>query len=155
MNERAPFRAWHFIFPDLEGYAAADDTSLGSEPVIAGLQLSARGGIGMIDGNGAIRQAILILLFTIPGERVMRPDYGCDLHRLIFSPNDDTTAGLAIHYIRRAIEQWEPRVDIVSLDAGRGVEAPERLNIQLTYRVRATLRIEPLTVAVSLAGERI
>ena len=85
----------------------------------------------------------------------MRPDYGCDLHRLIFSPNDDTTAGLAIHYIRRAIEKWEPRVDIVALDAGRDPEAPEQLNIQLAYRVRATLHIEPLTIAVSLAGEKI
>ncbi|HEY3290076.1 MAG TPA: GPW/gp25 family protein [Anaerolineae bacterium] len=153
MTVVTPYRAWHFIFPDLEDYAASDE-GLMSEPVVPGLQISARGGIGMIDGNSAIRQAILILLFTIPGERVMRPDYGCDLHRLIFSPNDDTTAGLAIHYIRRAIDQWEPRVDIVALNAGRDPEAPERLSIELVYRVRATLRIESLTVAVSLAGDR-
>lgn len=117
----APFRAWHFVFPDLEEVSAGPNPPAPAETGAAGLQLSARGGIDMIEGNTSIRQAILILLFTIPGERVMRPDYGCELHRLIFSPNDDTTAGLAIHYIRRAIEQWEPRVDIVSLDAGRGL----------------------------------
>ena len=44
----------------------------------------------------------------------MRPDYGCELHRLVFSPNDDTTAGLAIHYVRRALERWEPRVEVLS-----------------------------------------
>ncbi len=153
--KRAPFRAWHFIFPDLEEVSAGDSPPTLAETGATGLQLSARGGIDMIEGNSSIRQAILILLFTIPGERVMRPDYGCELHRLIFSPNDDTTAGLAIHYIRRAIERWEPRVDIVALDAGRDPEAPERLNIQLVYRVRATLQDEPLTIAVSLAGDKI
>lgn len=156
MNKRTPYRAWQFILPDMEDYYAfSSGVMMDTAPVAPGLQLSARGGIGMVDGNEAIRQAILILLFTIPGERIMRPDYGCDLHRLIFSPNDDTTAGLAIHYIRRAIEKWEPRVDIVALDAGRDPEAPEQLNIQLAYRVRATLHIEPLTIAVSLAGEKI
>ena len=156
MNNRTPYRAWQFILPDMEDYyASSSGVMMDTAPVAPGLQLSARGGIGMVDGNEAIRQAILILLFTIPGERIMRPDYGCDLHRLIFSPNDDTTAGLAIHYIRRAIEKWEPRVDIVALDAGRDPEAPEQLTIQLAYRVRATLHIEPLTIAVSLAGEKI
>ena len=149
----APFRAWHFVFPDLEEVSAGLNPP--ADAGAAGLQLSARGGIDMIEGNTSIRQAILILLFTIPGERVMRPDYGCELHRLIFSPNDDTTAGLAIHYIRRAIEQWEPRVDIVSLDAGRDPFMPERLNISLVYRVRATLHDEPLSIAVSLAGDKI
>ena len=156
MNKRTPYRAWQFILPDMEDYYdSSGGAMMDTTPVAPGLQLSARGGIGMVDGNEAIRQAILILLFTIPGERIMRPDYGCDLHRLIFSPNDDTTAGLAIHYIRRAIEKWEPRVDIVALDAGRDPEAPEQLNIQLAYRVRATLHIEPLTIAVSLAGDKI
>jgi phage baseplate assembly protein W len=161
VSNRIPYRAWQFILPDMEDSAGAAGGTMpkvlsvsGAQLVAPGLQLSARGGIGMIDGNDAIRQAILILLFTIPGERIMRPDYGCDLHRLIFSPNDDTTAGLAIHYIRRAIEKWEPRVDIVALDAGRDPEAPERLNILLVYRVRATLHTEPLTIAVSLAGDK-
>ena len=53
----------------------------------------------MIAGDAAIRQSIILLLTTTPGERVMRPDYGCPLHRLMFQPNDATTAGLAIHYV--------------------------------------------------------
>lgn len=151
----ARYRAWRFIFPDLEDLSAIPSFSPQAVMATPGLQISPRGGIEMVEGNSAIRQAILMLLFTIPGERVMRPDYGCELHRLIFSPNDDTTAGLAIHYIRKAIEQWEPRVDIVLLDAGRDTESPERLNIRLVYRVRATLHVEPLTIAVGLAGDRI
>ena len=99
-----------------------------------------------------MRQAVLLLLSTQPGERVMRPDYGCELHRLVFGPNDDTTAGLAIHYVRRALERWEPRIQILRLDAGRHPEDPERLNISLEYRVRSTQRGERLAYSLQLAG---
>src|SRR5215468_12298027 len=91
----------------------------------AGLNLSPTGGIEMVEDRDSVRQAILLLLSTRPGERVMRPNYGCDLHRLVFSPNDNTTAGLAIHYVRQAIERWEPRVEVVRLDAERD---PEQTN---------------------------
>ena len=104
-----------------------------------GLALTARGALAMVDSEASIRQALLLLLSTSPGERVMRPTYGCDLGRLVFSPNDDTTAGLAILYVRRAIELWEPRVQLLELDAQRSEDAPSRLDIALSYRVRATL----------------
>jgi phage baseplate assembly protein W len=100
--------------------------------------------------NDSIRQALLLLFSTRPGERVMRPDYGCDIHRLIFSPNDDTTAGLAIYYVQRAIDRWEPRIDVLRLDAGRDAEQPERLNILLQYRVRVTRHAELLTFSLNL-----
>lgn len=136
------YRAWRFVHPDLD---------TGAEP--PGLGLSPRGAIQMVAGDEAVRQAILILLTTVPGERVMRPTYGCPLHRLIFLPNDDTTAGLAIHYIRRALERWEPRVDILYLDATRHPEAPAELVITLRYRVRESLQEDALTLAFSLTGE--
>lgn len=136
------FRAWRFLHPDLD-----------VPEMVAGLQVSARGRVEMVEGDDSIRQAVLLLLSTIPGERVMRPDYGCDLYRLVFSPNDDTTAGLAIHYVRRALERWEPRVEIVRLDAGRNEERPELLEVMLEYRVRATQRVQAVTFSVDLAGE--
>ena len=135
------FRAWRFVHPDLP-YALED----------TGLQLTARGGIDMIAGDDSVRQAILLLLSTAPGERVMRPEYGCLVHRLIFSPNDDTTAGLAIYYVRRALELNEPRVEIVELDAQRHPEEAERLEINLVYRVRATQRTEQLAFSLDLSG---
>lgn len=136
------FRAWRFLHPDLD-----------VPEMVAGLQVSARGRVEMVEGDDSIRQAVLLLLSTIPGERVMRPDYGCDLYRLVFSPNDDTTAGLAIHYVRRALERWEPRVEIVRLDAGRNDERPELLEVMLEYRVRATQRVQAVSFSVDLAGE--
>ena len=86
----------------------------------------------------------------------MRPHYGCHLHRLVFSPNDDTTAGLAIHYVRQAIERWEPRVEVIHLDATRSERDAMTglLEISLEYRVRATLQTERLAYAFDLTGER-
>ncbi len=135
------YRAWRFLYPGLD---AADD--------FAGLSLTLRGRIEMVQDGDSVRQSILLLISTIPGERIMRPDYGCLIHRLMFSPNDDTTAGLAIYYVRRALEQWEPRIDILDLDANRNAENPERLDILLQYRVRATQRIESLALAFDVTG---
>jgi hypothetical protein len=100
-----------------------------------GLALDTGGHIAVSRGADAIRQSILMLLATMPGERVMRSDYGCDLHRLTFAPNDDTTAGLAIFYVRRAIERFEPRVSVEHVDAFADLEHPELLHIRLRYRI--------------------
>lgn len=139
-----PFQAWRFIHPDLEAHEE-----------FAGLSISPTGGIEMVAERDSVRQAILLLLSTIPGERVMRPDYGCDLYRLIFSPNDNTTAGLAIHYVKQAINRWEPRVEIEYLDAFPSEEDRARLDIALEYRLRATQTAETLSFSVNLAGGEI
>ena len=113
------------------------------------------GSPAMVSGDAAVRQAILMLLSTRPGERVMRPDYGCPVHRLIFSPNDATTAGLAIHYVRQALLRFEPRIDIIRIDAGPRADAERTtLVIVLEYRVRDTLRSERLTLELDLQGEQ-
>jgi phage baseplate assembly protein W len=104
----------------------------------------------MVEGDASVRQAILLLLITRPGERVMRPDYGSLLHRLVFAPNDPTTAGLAIHYVRQALARWEPRIDVLEVDAGPSPEAPEQLVIMLRYRVKASHEVATLTLPVDL-----
>ena len=107
------------------------------DPTVNGLAISAHGGVALVSGEMAIRQSVLMLLATIPGERVMRPDYGCDLHRLIFSPADDTTAGLAIHHVRQALERWEPRIELLDVDARLVADDPTRLDLIVDYRVIA------------------
>lgn len=142
MTTRARFRAWHFLLP---GFDVSDSA--------AGLGVSPTGGIGMVTDRASIRQAILLLLSTRPGERVMRPQYGCDLHRLVFSPNDATTAGLAVHYVRSAVLRWEPRVEIGRIDALGDPDDPGRLLVTLEYRLKATRELDRLTAAVQLTGE--
>jgi phage baseplate assembly protein W len=153
---------WAFLGISRVDMASHDGAVYGG----VGLALSAQGSIRLVDENAHVRQSILILLATRPGERVMRPDYGCPLHRLVFNPNDATTAGLAIHYVRQALLHFEPRIDILTLDAGlqegimqagsAGAEdlADSTLFIHLDYRVRSTLRAERLTFTLDLMGDR-
>ncbi len=136
------YRAFRFAHPDF--------AHEGEEP---GLHLNAQGGMDMVEADASVHQAILLLLTTRPGERIMRPDYGCDLYRLAFWPNDDTTAGLAIHFVQQALQRWEPRVDVVRLGADRDPELPDRLDVLLEYRVRVTQRLGVLAVPLRTMGE--
>jgi phage baseplate assembly protein W len=140
---KAPlYRAWRFAHPDFD-----------MEEAFFGIRISSTGGIEMVAEHAAVRQSILLLLSTTPGERVMRPNYGCDLQRLVFSPNDATTHGLAIYYVRQALQRWEPRIDILRLDAVANPGDPGRMDITLEYRMRKTVGRENLTIAVSLTEE--
>jgi len=116
-----------------------------------GPALTAAGSLSMVEGAEAVRQALLLLLSTTPGERLMRPEYGCHLNRLLFAPNDHTTAGLAVHYVRQAVQRWEPRADVVELDAAADPDVATRLNIRLRYRVRATAAIDVIDLPLDLA----
>src|SRR5687768_4781614 len=114
------------------------------------LTTTATGRVGLVHGDEAIRQAIMLLLGTVPGERLMRPDYGSYLHRLLFAPNDQTTAGLAIHYVKQALQRWEPRIEIEEIDADPDPDVVSRLNIRLRYRVRQTLAVADLEYQISV-----
>ncbi len=136
-------RALRFLLPDLD--APEEQAGLQLDPL--------RGRAQWVDEAASIRQAILLLLSTSPGERVLRPAYGCDLNRLVFSPLDDTTAGLAIYYVRRALEAWEPRIDVLNVDTEPGM-VDGGLYLRVEYRVRATQRRDELRHFLPLSGER-
>jgi phage baseplate assembly protein W len=84
-----------------------------------------------------IRESIWIILATAPGERVMRPDFGCGLHNLVFALNNAATIGRVRKDIWDALVLWEPRIDVLDVD----VEVKDRgevLLINIHYRVRTT-----------------
>jgi phage baseplate assembly protein W len=122
----------------------------GGVDATTGPGLTATGALAMVDGDASVRQAIMLLLSTVPGERLMRPDYGSHLHRLLFAPNDHTTAGLAIHYVRQALRRWEPRVDVLDVDAGADPDIPTRLTISLRYQVRSSQNVADLVLPFDL-----
>lgn len=93
----------------------------------------------------SIRQAIWIILATAKGERVMRPDFGCGIHELVFAQNNATTAGMAALHVREALSLWEPRIELINVDAfpeEKTTTQPsslgEKLIISIEYRVIAT-----------------
>ena len=88
-------------------------------------------------GEEDIRQAIRIILGTIPGERVMRPDFGAGLNALVFEPLSATTIALVKHNVEQALTSWEPRIDQIAVDVT--ADPPRgRLDIEIRYRVRST-----------------
>lgn len=97
-----------------------------------------RGGIALARYEESIRQAIWIILATARGERKMRPDFGCGIHDLVFSPNSAEIAGRVATEVRQALIRWEPRIDVEQVSAGNDPGEPSRLLIEIQYRVRST-----------------
>ncbi len=85
-----------------------------------------------------IQEAIWIILGTAKGERVMRPDFGCSIHELVFALNNTATAGLVIYYVQDALIKWEPRIEVLNVDAGPDAQEGHTLNVNIEYRVRTT-----------------
>lgn len=85
-----------------------------------------------------IRQAILIILETTPGERVMRPDFGSGLRAMVFEPVNYTTLALVKQRVEQALVFWEPRIDVREVTVTPNGSAPNRIDIDIGYQVRAT-----------------
>lgn len=95
------------------------------------------GAVAMAEEVEDVRQSIRIILGTNRGERVMRPDFGSNLNRLVFEPMSTTTMSLAQHYVEEALTRWEPRIDQVEVSVD-GDPPMGRLLIEVSYRIRST-----------------
>jgi phage baseplate assembly protein W len=90
------------------------------------------------DGGESIAQSIWTILSTAPGERVMRPEFGCGLHDLVFAVNNASTATAAAGRVREALAVWEPRIDVLDVFATPDPQRPNVLLIEIDYEVRST-----------------
>lgn len=80
------------------------------------LATDSTGGIAMSSDDRNLVQAIRLILGTAPGERPMRPEFGCNIHDYVFAPADATTAGRMAAEVKRALARWEPRIDVESVE---------------------------------------
>jgi phage baseplate assembly protein W len=101
-------------------------------------QIGPTGGIALVGGDTEIEQAILIILRTAPGQRVMRPEFGCDLHDLVFMPNNSDTASRVKRVVRQALGRWEPRINVQGVNVRPDADDPARLLIDIQYQIKAT-----------------
>jgi len=85
-----------------------------------------------------IRQAIEVILRTAPGERVMRPDFGCGIHTLVFDTLTNEMLGRVHSEVSQALAKWEPRIDVLGIAAQQDVNERTRLLIEIDYRIRST-----------------
>ena len=102
------------------------------------LRTDPTGRVALVSGTEEVEQSIRLILMTAPGERPMRPEFGCAVHDYVFAPADASTAGDVAYAVRVAINRWEPRVDLgdvtVRFDAvDRGV-----LYVDIQYSLRGT-----------------
>jgi phage baseplate assembly protein W len=102
------------------------------------LQVDRRGGIALARDEQDIDQAIQLILGTAPGERPMRPEFGCGVHDFVFDTIDAGTVGRMEEAIRSALSRWEPRIVVRSVDFDVGQAANGVLAIDIGYTVRAT-----------------
>ena len=102
------------------------------------LQVDRRGGIALARDETDIEQAIELILGTAPGERPMRPEFGCGVHDFVFDSIDATTVGRMELAIRDALDRWEPRVFVETVEFNLDEVADGRLIIDIGYRVRVT-----------------
>jgi phage baseplate assembly protein W len=100
--------------------------------------LDARRRFAMTHGERKVEDSIMMIVLTPKGQRVMHPEFGCQIHDLIFALNDATTAGLAARYVQEALETWEPRIEVHRVTAMPDPIATNRLLIQIDYEIRAT-----------------
>ncbi|MEN6350350.1 MAG: GPW/gp25 family protein [Syntrophomonas sp.] len=98
----------------------------------------ATGRIRMSEGEEDIKESIRIILGTSKGERMMRPEFGCELRDFVFGITDVTTLRLLENKIKESITIWEPRVEDVKVEVALDDEVPGKLNISITYMVRST-----------------
>jgi len=96
-----------------------------------------QGGMALTTEGNEIEQSIWIILSTSPGQRVMRPTFGCRLHELIFAPNNSFTAAQAARYVEEALGMWEPRINVIAVDAHPDSQDTSRLVIEILYEIKA------------------
>lgn len=100
------------------------------------VHIGTRGGIALSGARQDLDGALRMILETAPGERVMRPEFGCRIWDYMFDSTDANTLGLMAQAVRDAVAQWEPRVDVEDVSVRADPQSPTRVLIELTYRVK-------------------
>jgi phage baseplate assembly protein W len=102
------------------------------------VKLDRNGGLAMSAFEENIEQAIEIVIGTAPGERQMRPDFGCRIHDLLFSPANMTTCTQASMYVKESLVMHEPRIKHIEVRAEVDPNADNKLLLSINYTVRAS-----------------
>ena len=108
------------------------------------LQVDRRGGIALARDETDIEQAVELILGTAPGERPMRPEFGCGVHDFVFDSIDASTIGKMEESIRDALDHWEPRIVVETVEFDLSAVDEGRLMIDIGYRLRATNHLRNL-----------
>lgn len=117
------------------------------------LQINARGGLALARGVDDINQSIRIILETMPGERVMRPEFGCRAKELLFAPRNAETRNQLVYFVEEALAQWEPRIRLQGVEVLENAENDGSWVVEIRYEVKDTHDERSLVYPFYIAGE--
>ncbi|MEU3749182.1 MULTISPECIES: GPW/gp25 family protein [Streptomyces] len=100
------------------------------------LRTGPSGSIALVRRDREIEESMRLVLATAPGERPMRPEFGCAVHELVFSPVNDATMGRVRYEVMSSLDRWEPRIEVEDVTVAPAPTDPTTLHIDVRYRVR-------------------
>lgn len=99
------------------------------------IRADATGRIALVSREKEIEESIRLILGTAPGERPMRPEFGCRIHEYVFANADAGTAGLMAAEVRASLRRWEPRIDVTDVIISFDTEDQTVLYIDIRYTI--------------------
>ncbi|MEY2689227.1 MAG: hypothetical protein RL375_3426 [Pseudomonadota bacterium] len=127
---------------------AVPGNALASFPLFDGVD--ARGALAWQTGNKSIREVMLNILLTRPGERLMRPEFGAGIRNFIHQPNNETTRALVADAAQRALARWEPRVAVEEVRVVPDARRLSHIHLSIRYRVRRDGSRDSFDLAIEL-----
>ena len=118
--------------------ASAPDASFIGRGISWPMGVDHTGALALTNGAQDLDRSIRIVLLTAPGERVMRPQFGCRIWEMLFEPVTPNLLGLMSQAVREAVAQWEPRVEVDEVDVVPDPNDSSLVRIEIGYRVRST-----------------
>lgn len=107
----------------------------------------ANGSVALSEFERNIQESVTVILGTRPGERQMLPEFGCRIHELVFAPNTHSTATIVEHHVREALERWEPRIDVDSIESWP--DDAGTIRVVVHYRIKSTQELQELHVKLT------
>lgn len=118
------------------------------------LRVDGRGQVETASGEKSIADSVRLILGTAVGERVMRPDFGCAIHELVFHPiNANTCSEISLH-ANQALMKWEPRIEEIKVRAYPDPSAENTILILIEYRVRSTNHLQNMVYPFYMRREQ-
>jgi phage baseplate assembly protein W len=117
---------------------AQSDGSLAGRGFSWPLEVDHTGSIEVADGVEDLDRSIRMVLLTAPGERLMRPDFGCRIWDLLFEPVTANLLGLISEAVHDSLARWEPRITVEDVQPTVDPDDSALIRITISYRVRVT-----------------
>jgi phage baseplate assembly protein W len=102
------------------------------------VETDTQGNVSLVSGEENIERSVRLILGTAKGERVMRPEFGCDIHDQVYASLSQGTLNRIEESVRRALVRWEPRIDVERVEAEPDTESPGKLLIEISYYIQST-----------------